>query len=76
VNPPPPGTRPHLNGASPGVEVEGPRGVAVMVVRGSGGGVNVGATMAATAAATGSTVVVLPSSTSWLSQVVIVDHRR
>jgi hypothetical protein len=57
--PPPPGTRPHLNGASPGVEVEGPRGVAVGAVRGSDGGVAAGAT---TAAAAMGFVVVVPAS--------------
>jgi hypothetical protein len=38
VDPPPP-TRPYLNGASLGVEVEGPRAVAIVAVRGGGGGV-------------------------------------
>jgi hypothetical protein len=67
--PPPPGTGPHLNGAGPGVKVEGPRGVTIVAVRGGGGGVTAGATTAATAA--GSTVVVPPSSVPQLSRVVI-----
>jgi hypothetical protein len=56
----PPGTRPHLNGAGPGVEVEGPRGVAIATVRGDGGGVAAGATMAT--AVVGAAVVMPPSS--------------
>jgi hypothetical protein len=73
---PPPltGTRTHLNGVGPRVEVEGPRGVAIAAVRGGGGGVAVGAPMAATT--TGYAVVVSPSSAQWLSPVVIIGHRR
>jgi hypothetical protein len=59
-----PKTGPHLNGAGPGVEVEGPRGVAIIAVRGSGGCVTAGTTTAAMATITvGSTVVVPPLST-------------
>jgi hypothetical protein len=64
VDAPPPETGPHLNGASPGVEVEGPRGVAIAAVRGTGGGVASGTTMAAAA---GSAAVVPPSSAPRLS---------
>jgi hypothetical protein len=74
---PPLRTRPHLNGASPGVKVEGPRGVVVAAVKGGGGGVAARATTTATdVAATGSTVVVSPLSTPRLLRVVIVGHRR
>jgi hypothetical protein len=66
----PPGTGPHLNGAGPGVEVEGPRGVAVAAVRG-GGGVATGATTAA-----GSVVIAPLPSAPHLSQVVVVGGRR
>jgi hypothetical protein len=55
--PRPPGTSPHLNGVGPGVEVEGPRGVAVVAMR--GGGVTAVATMLA--AIMGSAVAVPPS---------------
>jgi hypothetical protein len=63
LTPPPPRTRPHLNGASPGVEVEGPRGVAVATVRDGGGGVAAGATTTDV----GSAIVLPPSSMSQLS---------
>jgi hypothetical protein len=68
------GTRPHLNGVDLGVEVERPRGVAVMAVRGSGGGVVAGATT--TAIAVGFAVVMPSSPAPQLSQVVIVGHWR
>jgi hypothetical protein len=55
--PPPLRTRPHLNGASLGVKVEGPQGVVVVAMRGDGGGVAAGATTAAV----GSAVVMLLS---------------
>jgi hypothetical protein len=74
VDPPPPRSRPHLNGAGPGVEVEGPRGVAIAVVRSSDSGVAAGATT--TVVAAGAAVVVPPSSTSRLSRVVGDGHRR
>jgi hypothetical protein len=67
-----PRTRPHLNGASPGVEVEGPRGVAIVVMKVGGGGVTAGATT--TAITVGSVVVVPPLLR--LSQVVVVGHWR
>jgi hypothetical protein len=70
----PPQSRPHLNGVSLGVEVEGPRGVAIAAVRGGGGGVTAGTTTSV--AAMGSAVVVPPSSALQLSRVVIVGHRR
>jgi hypothetical protein len=70
---PPPGTRPHLNDANPGVEVEGPRGVAVVAVRDVGGGVAAGATTAASATAAASSAVVVPPVPR-LSQVVVVSH--
>jgi hypothetical protein len=71
-----PGTRPHLNGAGQGVEVEGPRGVPVAAVRGGGGGVTAGATTTATAtAAMGSAVVVPPSSAPRLSRVLSLAIR-
>jgi hypothetical protein len=69
----PPGAGPHLNGADAGVEVEGPRGVAVAAVRGGGGGVIAGAT---TATAVGFVVVVPPSAAPWLARVVFVGHQR
>jgi hypothetical protein len=74
-DPPPPGTRPHLNDANPGVEVEGPRGVAVVAVRDVGGGVAAGATTAASATAAASSAVVVPPVPR-LSQVVVVSHWR
>jgi hypothetical protein len=58
--PPPPETRPHLNGVNPGVEVERPRGVADVAVIDGGGGVATGATTAAMAAAVAGFVVVVP----------------
>jgi hypothetical protein len=61
----PPETGPHLNGASPGVEVEGPRGVAIAAVRGTGGGVAAGTTTAA--ATVGSAAVMPPLSAARLS---------
>jgi hypothetical protein len=54
---PPLRTRPHLNGASLGVKVEGPQGVVVVAMRGDGGGVAAGATTATA----GSAVAMLPS---------------
>jgi hypothetical protein len=71
--PPPPGAGPHLNGVDAGVEVEGPRGVAVAAVRGGGGGVIAGAT---TATAVGFVVVVPPLAAPWLARVVFVSHQR
>jgi hypothetical protein len=71
--PPSPRTGPHLNGAGPEVEGEGPRGVAVATARGDGGGVAAGTTMAA---AVGSTAITPPSSALRLSRVVIVGHRK
>jgi hypothetical protein len=67
-----------MNGASPGVEEEGPRGVAIVAVRGSASGVAAGATTAATTAiaAAESAVVVPLSLAPRLSQVVIVSHWR
>jgi hypothetical protein len=71
---PSPGTGSHLNGAGPGVEGEGPRGVAIAATRGDGGGgVAAGTAMAA---AVGSTAVTPPSSVPRLSRVVVVGHRR
>jgi hypothetical protein len=70
----PPPSRPHLNGAGTGVEVEGPRGVAIAAVRSSDSGVAAGATT--TVVAAGAAVVVSPSSTSRLSRVVGDGHRR
>jgi hypothetical protein len=67
-------TGPHLNSVGPGVEVEGPQGVAVASMKGGGGGVTVGATTAA--AAVGSAVVTSPSSALRLSRLVIIGHQR
>jgi hypothetical protein len=68
---PPPKIRPHLNSVGPGVEIEGPRGVAVAAVRGGGGGVAAGAATTA-----GSAVIMPPSSVPQLSRVVVVSQRR
>jgi coenzyme F420-reducing hydrogenase alpha subunit len=57
--PPPLGSRPSLNGVGLGVKVEGPRGVVIVAMRGSDGGVVAGAT---TATATKGSTVVVPSS--------------
>jgi hypothetical protein len=74
----PPGTQPHLDGASPGVEVGRPRGVAALALRGGGGGVAAEGTIASTAAAATGAVVVVPPSPSLRSArlVVVVGHRR
>jgi hypothetical protein len=72
VDPPPlsPETSSLLNGAGPGVEVEGPQGVVVGAVRGGGGGVTTGATTSAASS------VVVASSLSMLrlSRVVVIGH--
>jgi hypothetical protein len=73
VDPPSPETGSHLNGAGPGVEGEGPRGVAIAATRGDGGGVAAGTAMAADV---GSTAITPSSSASRLSRVVVVGHRR
>jgi hypothetical protein len=76
VDPPPPETRSHLDGAGPGVEVGRPRGVAALALRGGGGGVAAeGTTAAMAAAATGATVV-MPPSLRLARLVVVVGHRR
>jgi hypothetical protein len=62
VDPPPPWNQAT---SDPGVVVEGPRGVAVIAVRGSGGGVAIGTTMGATA--TGSATVAPLSSAPQVS---------
>jgi hypothetical protein len=79
LTPPPPGTRPHLDGGSPGVEVGRPPGVATLTLRGGGGGgvATEGTTIATAAAATGAVVVVPPlSSLRSARLVVVVGHRR
>jgi hypothetical protein len=63
----PPRTGPHLNGAGPGVEVVGPRGVAIAAVRGGGGGVAAGTTTATTAIIG---AVVVTSGHHWPSKTV------
>jgi hypothetical protein len=74
LTPPPlsPETSSLLNGAGPGVEVEGPQGVVVGAVRGGGGGVTTGATTSAASS------VVVASSLSMLrlSRVVVIGHWR
>jgi hypothetical protein len=76
ANPPPPRTRPHLDGAGPGVEVERPRGVAALAVRGGGGAAAVEATTATTAAVIAGAAVVVPPSMRSARLVVVVGYRR
>jgi hypothetical protein len=75
---PPPETRPHLDGAGPGVEVGRPRGVAALALRGGGGGVATEGTTAVTVTAVAGAVVVVPPSPSLrlVRLIIVVGHRR